>query len=96
MKDEKPPTPTRGRGAGGGDDGADDEDDGEDVGGGGGAAFEDLVDRVDVGAKFEGAIITELADKNWKVPIMQMRDLHSCTNFSTLSQCHLDVVIDNL
>merc|ERR1719419_71775 len=27
----------------------------------------DLVSRVDVGAKFDAALITQLADKNWKV-----------------------------
>lgn len=29
--------------------------------------MEDLFPRVDVGGKFDGALIAELADKNWKV-----------------------------
>ena len=67
LKDEKPAAPSRGRAAGGGDDDGADDDDDEDEGGGGGAAMEDLIPRVDVGAKFDGALINELADKNWKV-----------------------------
>ena len=67
LKDEKPAPPTRGRSAGGGGGDDDEDDDDDDDGGGGGAAMEDLVPRNDVGAKFDGALITELGDKNWKV-----------------------------
>ena len=69
MKDEKPSAPTRGRAAGGGDGDDDDDEDDDEDGGGAAAAMEDLVPRNDVGGKFDGALITEMADKNWKVRI---------------------------
>ncbi|XP_043214122.1 cytoskeleton-associated protein 5-A-like isoform X2 [Amphibalanus amphitrite] len=61
---EQPPAPTRGRRA---VDAAADGDDSGEREPAAAAPVEDLVPREDIGDRVTGALLTELADKNWKV-----------------------------
>lgn len=65
VKGEKPPTPTRGLVAS--EDAEEEEEEEEEAGGGGGVNVVDLVPRTDISEKITPELVTEMADKNWKI-----------------------------
>ncbi|XP_077995152.1 cytoskeleton-associated protein 5-like isoform X5 [Glandiceps talaboti] len=90
VQGESPPKPIRGssKGKGGGADSEEEEDDEVDEGGaaGGGAAMDDLIPRVDIGAKITSQIIEEMADTKWKIrgeALQKVQDILNEAKFIT-------------